>query len=462
MGMSQEDRQAAKEIMKGRTFCMYPFVQISTVPPGFARPCCFFGEPNADEQGDPLVAGRNSFAEIWNCSSIKKVRNQMLTGKKVKSCYQCYSEEQVGKSSMRFRSFDEWGDNEGAMARILESQKLGGKIHSNPKYLELKPGNLCNLKCRICNQQDSNQVGKELVELSKKLEDPEIAQQARLFDNGYFQAVNKTGMVLNWGELDSVWDEIDEMLPDLELISLAGGEPPMLAGVHRLLRRCVETGHASHIKVFLSSNFTKLNPSLIENSQHFKYFEFIASIDGYKEIQEYIRHPSAWQVVSENYRKIKRKSGLGNIRSIVNLTVSLNNILHFTDLLDWLDELDREVIEYHYYPYNLNLLIGPRYLCYEILPPQARRVAIERIEKYMERSPSLKQYPPLREKFDLIVRTLSGDPPKDTRDQLQTFWKFTKILDEHRQESLKNVDPLLFDSVKNFLQPSSARFEGRL
>lgn len=459
-----DKKELVKSLIKSDSFCFNPFVQISTVPPGYARPCCFYGDPSVDGKDKPVMAGQNKFSEIWNCDSIKDLRRLMLAGQKSKGCHHCWMEEAKGAVSMRQRSFQEWGeDHEAAVERVAEAFENNGEVKSSPKYLELKPGNLCNLKCRICNQYDSNQIARELVELSAKLHDPDLPNLARLFDNGYFQSQKEVGTTINWGKIDEVWEEIFDMLPDLEVISLAGGEPPMLAGVHRLLRKCVETGHASHIRILISSNFTKLNPSMMELAKKFQRFEFIASIDGTEKIQEYIRHPSSWQVVSRNYRDVKLGADHDRVRALVNLTVSMNNILHFTDLLDWLDQLDREVGEYFYHPYNLNILTGPRYMSFKILPPEGRKIAVERIQNYLDRSPSVRKYPELRGKFEYIIEELTRRPPQDMEQQVGVFWRFTQIIDEHRGEQLQEADPILFEIVKEFVSRQlGTPVEGRL
>ena len=143
----------------------------------------------------------------------------------------------------------------------------------------------------MCNQYYSSKVVRYLKELSKKYTGLVRVGQSRLFDSENFDVNFDLSQMPNWGDKKEVWATVEKMLPHLEVISFAGGEPTLIEGVSYVLQRCVETNNARHIKVFFSSNFMQMPRLYIDLAPHFKCFEFIASIDGYGPIQEYIRHP---------------------------------------------------------------------------------------------------------------------------------------------------------------------------
>ncbi|MDZ4083795.1 MAG: SPASM domain-containing protein, partial [Bdellovibrionales bacterium] len=148
-----------------KSLCLYPFVQLSTIPSGFIRPCCYYTEFIADGgEGRRMNVNRNSLASVWNSPEMRRIRTEMIAGRKLIGCGQCYQEDRVGTTSLRLRSFKEWGHHPGVKNAIRESTQKNGEITEPVRYLELKPGNLCNLKCRMCNQFDSSKVVTEMRE----------------------------------------------------------------------------------------------------------------------------------------------------------------------------------------------------------------------------------------------------------------------------------------------------------
>jgi hypothetical protein len=435
------------------SFCLYPYVQISTIPSGFVRPCCYYTEFLELEgaSGRRMNVARHSLASVWNSSEMKRIRREMEAGKKLIGCQQCYLEDRVGTTSLRLRSFKEWGHHPGVKRAVLQSRTRSGEIEEPIRYLELKPGNLCNLKCRMCNQFDSSKVVTEMKELAAKYQVPHLLTQARLLDEQRVEADFDISRMPDWSKLDSFWNEAESLLPHLETISLAGGEPMILENVARFLEKAVQTGHSRHIKVFLASNFTHFRDNFFDIASNFELFEFIASVDGFGPTQEYIRFPSQWSIIETNFRKAKAKSSPNRLKALTNITIQMLNIMTFTELLDWHDQLEQIEPPYHQHPYFLNLLTNPRYLSIEILPPKARKIAIDRIEAHRARSIILKKFPEMNERLDLICSTLEQQVPHDYEDRLREFIKTQAVLDEHRGQSLKHFNPELFDIISEEL-----------
>lgn len=436
-----------------KSLCLYPFVQLSTIPSGFIRPCCYYTEFIADgAEGRRMNVNRNSMASVWNSAEMRRIRTEMIAGRKLIGCAQCYQEDRVGATSLRLRSFKEWGHHSGVKNAIEESVLKNGEISEPVRYLELKPGNLCNLKCRMCNQFDSSKVVTEMRELATKYQVPHLLTQARLMDEQRVEADFDISQMPDWSKLDSFWLEAESLLPHLETVSLAGGEPMLLENVTRFLRRAVELGHSRHMKVFLASNFTHFKDDFFDIASNFELFEFIASVDGHGSTQEYIRFPSQWSVVDANFRKAKKQMVPNRLKALTNVTLQMLNVMTFTELLDWHDELEQLDPPYHQHPYFLNLLTHPSYLSIENLPPKARLIAIERIEAYRARSIVLKKFPEMNERLDLIVATLRQPLRPDYEDRLREFVKVQTVLDEHRGQSFKLFDPELFSIIRDELK----------
>ena len=65
------DDKKYQEIIKSAYFCAYPFVQVSTVPAGFMRPCCFFTDFLKNDDGTNSNVDKNDFQNVWNNKNFK-------------------------------------------------------------------------------------------------------------------------------------------------------------------------------------------------------------------------------------------------------------------------------------------------------------------------------------------------------------------------------------------------------
>ena len=99
------------------TFCILPWVHLSTRPDGSMRVCCTanassVGATNDKEHGGqvgilktddgkPNNLNVSDFETAWNSKYMKNVRKQMLAGEKPPSCLKCYKEEAAGHNSKR-------------------------------------------------------------------------------------------------------------------------------------------------------------------------------------------------------------------------------------------------------------------------------------------------------------------------------------------------------------------------
>ena len=101
-----------------KTWCILPWVHLSTRPDGSMRVCCTanasgvgpsndkkIGGPQVgvikDEFGLPSNLNVMDFQTAWNSTYMKNVRKQMLAGEKPPSCLKCYKEEESGHNSKR-------------------------------------------------------------------------------------------------------------------------------------------------------------------------------------------------------------------------------------------------------------------------------------------------------------------------------------------------------------------------
>lgn len=440
--------QFRKQILESETFCFYPFLELSTIPAGHVKPCCYYTNTLDIDDKPANICKTDKLENIWNGSAIKDIRKSLYLGEKLTDCQICLRD---GSASMRVRSINEYKNNIDILQKVKNTIDNNFEADYLPKRLELKPSNLCNLKCVMCNSYDSSQIEKELKELSEKYNGIDIYNgrfikinnNSNLNETGYkFWEVEST----DWSDNEQIWSSFKNIIPGLETLSFAGGEPTLMPFVLRALEYCVENNYAKNITVFISSNFTNLNKNFLRLMPEFKKFELIASIDGIGLVQEYTRFPSKWSQISKNYLLAKQYMQYPNVKILINVTVSILNVLNLDELLFWIEERATEYPYYNEWPYNLNLLYGPYDQQITHLPKHLKSIAINKLEKYILESQILKEFPGLESKIQNVINELNR--PSDD-DALRQFFSRITVLDHHRGISFKDYIPLLSDIFDN-------------
>jgi organic radical activating enzyme len=444
-----------KELINSPYFCAYPFVQISTVPAGFMRPCCFYTDILKNDDGSGSNVDKNTFQDVWNNNNFRTIRTDMLNFKKISNCQQCHKEDSFGGDSMRKRSLREWTWRDDFKKTVLDTLKSNGVTESGVKFLELKPGNLCNLKCRMCNQFDSSKYATELKEIGAKFNASASAGQARLFEKSSFEYDFDLSKMADWTNNPAIWKSFETLASQVEILSFAGGEPSLIQDVYKSLKYCVENDLAKNITVYFATNFTQNLDKFAELAKAFKRFDFIASIDGHGEVQEYIRFPSSWTQVEKNFLQINDYcKKFKNINLMINLTVNIYNILSFTKLLSWLEQPDLRD-GFREDPFNLNILMFPNYLSFDLLPLSLRSQAISRIKEFLDKSWICSEKSHIKSRVLQLINMLENrnfSEDSSYLKRLKEFWIYSKILDQHRHQKMQAVLPELYEEVKKTLE----------
>jgi organic radical activating enzyme len=431
-----------RQILESETFCFYPFLELSTNPAGHIKPCCLFTNTLEVDGKTASILNGNKLEDVWNGDSIREVRKKLFTEQVEENCKVCRRDD---TASMRVRSINEYKNNINILRLVKDTVDNDYTANYLPKRLELKPSNLCNLKCVMCNSYDSSQVAKELVELSEKYNGIDI-YNGRFIKINNHSVVNETGFRFQdveqaeWSDIPEVWESFKKIIPGIETLSFAGGEPTIMPFVLRALEYCVDNDYAKNITVYISSNFTNLNKNFLNLMPNFKKFELIASIDGIDKIQEYTRFPSKWSQISNNYLLAKQYMEYPNVKILINITVSILNVINLDSLLYWIEERANEYPYYSEWPFNINLLYGPYDQQIIHLSDMNKELCRTRLLTYLEKSKILKEFPGLDSKIHLVLNQLESQ--RD--DQAITEFKNRiAVLDEHRKIDIRDYIPEL-------------------
>ena len=386
-----------------KTFCPYPWIHVMTQPTGTVSWCCVARDNFKNDDGSMFDLNKGDRIEsVWNNNHMRKIRQQMLDGEVVKGCEHCYDLEDMGFPSYRTNYIRDWFEysdrGEEIVQRIEQSKRNGYRVEEPPMYLDFRLGNMCNLKCRMCQPQNSSQINKEYVKMENA--DPEAGQFIRdNFTWGHF-AENIT----DWQDDPEFLRQVEEWLPGVNKLYFTGGEPTIIERVYWIMEKCVEMGIAKDIELVFNSNMTNIQRRFLDLIEQFKNVLMCISVDAYGHENEYIRGASHWSKVEENLRKYCASDVIGTV--LFSPVIQIYNVLTITKLLDFCEELEeqygREVF--------VTFLICdyPTSLDFRNCPDQVREVAAGRLEEWLKRSKILVNRPENKQTIEASAMLTAG------------------------------------------------------
>jgi pyruvate-formate lyase-activating enzyme len=300
-----------------KQFCVLPWISLEASPIGTVRPCCLADDELVDNNNQKFDLARANFDEIQNSNSMKQLRQQFLAGQAPKTCRKCWDEERADRTSKRMHTLDR-------LKHLLHDQDW--TEDSKPlMFLDLKLGNICNLKCRICGSWSSSQFAAEEIKWTER------SQQK----NTFAYQMLKAGA---WPkENRNFWDQIDQHLTDIRYIEFTGGEPFMIQEHFDMLQGIVNRGIAHQVEIHYNTNGTHYPESAPAIWQHFKTVEIAISIDDVAERFEYQRTNADWIEVLKNVERFRQlRASMPNIQLQCCTTVNVFNIRYLRHVADWI------------------------------------------------------------------------------------------------------------------------------
>jgi radical SAM protein with 4Fe4S-binding SPASM domain len=404
-------------LKNNKTFCIQPWIHTHVLPSGDVVPCCVWhGKDTFGNVKD------GSLFEIWNNENYKDMRLSMLKGEKVKGCDQCYRNEQDTGESTRTLFNSAW-EGHVAQAPIRTDDKGCIKDHRMP-FMDIRFSNTCNMKCRGCYPLLSSAWSSDYAKLHDKPYNEDI--KLSLFPN------------------PSLQKEIEEIIPSIEKIYFAGGEPLLMEEHYWVLDQLIKHGKTD-VEITYNTNLSILkfkNHNVIEYWNKFKDVNISLSIDDIGKRGNYFRKGTLVSDILSNVKYIKKN--LPHVNFSINFTLSLFNAYFLDQVHDYL--LEEKII--NPIQFRVNFLNTPAEYCAQILPNNFKKLIVSRIETYMEslttkykealfEDQKERMLKPLKEAINFI----SGENKSETT--IKDFIQYNDRLDKIRGESFDQVYPEL-------------------
>ena len=277
----------------------------------------------------------------------QKLKEMIDNDQPIPGCNRCYRDESNGLQSRRTSAKKNYEE-------FLNDTNIEGDCLTGIDY---SLGNLCNLKCVICDPIQSSSWRddwKKIYPLDPKGEDYEKTNQIRLEDKS--------------------------TLKNLKFIHFHGGGEPLMVDNHVQVLEQIED--LSQTRITYNTNGT-VRPSkkVLELWEKCRLVEIYFSIDAVGDQFEYQRKNANWEEVSDNIEWFKENMPHNHMFNI-NCAWGLLNVYYLDQLVDW----KKEVLDTNRYGDPVNIIFQKVWRESEInyLSPQALGALGRKYQNYPE------------------------------------------------------------------------------
>ena len=346
------------------------------------NPCSFY-------KGYIKESTEFNLEEIWNSPEHLKLKHSVENDIAIPGCQQCYNAESHGLESRR-----------------MGSKKLYEEYHQDidinldgPSGLDYSVGNLCNLKCVICNPRNS----------AKWIPDYQKLYPLRSVEEFQFEKYNQIEIT------DS------DVLKYIKNIHFHGGGEPLMAENHvNLLKKVDEVKGLSDVRVFYNVNGTQtVSDSVLELWEKCRLIELYFSVDDIGPRFNYQRTGANWDQVQVNLRWFFDNMPHNHMFNI-NCTWGYMNLYYLPELIDWYQA--NFLTNRYGDPVNLIFQRALGEFNIQHLNDTVKKTLFNRFLKY----------PQLTE----LVKSI-----KTSNDTHLTFWKHIQKIDQIRNTDYKKLHP---------------------
>jgi len=386
---------------------MLPWVSIETSPIGTARPCCLARNEITNSDGNKFDLNKDNLENIYHSEYMQNLRRQFRAGEKPSTCKLCWDEEAAGRTSKRIHS----------RVRLKELYELVDWANDDPDqlwFLDLKLGNICNLKCRICGSWSSSKWAAEELDYMPKDFDKKSHIAYQWLRQGAWPRNKDTNF----------WDNLKTLLPNIKYLEFTGGEPWLIEEHFDLLKYAVAQGYSKNIDIHYNTNATQM-PGEFDAViwQEFGRVDIAFSIDNVGARFEYERYGAKWELANEiidyvHYSQVT----MPNITTQLCFTINVQNVYYLDELLAWADTKPFGSVYF-------NMMHSPDHMSVQHMTPQAQDLVLNKLKTHFWQN---KNY--LKE-VDNVIKFIEQGPGSDGSE----FREKMQRTDTYRKQNFKNT-----------------------
>ena len=389
------------------SICMLPWISVETSPMGTVRPCCMAHEEITDEAGNKYDLTKTNIETAYKSQYMQQLRQQFRAGEKPATCNRCWEEEAAGRTSKRMHT----------QVRLKELYKEVDWANDNPNqlwFVDLKLGNICNLKCRICGSWSSSKWAEEELKYMPGVDKKQHIAYQWLKQGAW---PRKT---------ETFWDNMRELLPNIKYFEFTGGEPWMIKEHFDLLEYAVETGDSQHIDIHYNTNATQYPGGHWGLWKNFGRVDIAFSVDNVGNRFEYERYGANWQesniIIDEIH--IMKKMSVPNITTQLCFTINIQNVYYLDELLAWANTKPFGSIYF-------NMMHSPDHMSIQYMTPSAKELVLNKLKTTFWTSKSY------QEEINSVINFIEAGPGSDGSEFLFKM----KQTDEYRKQCFTDTHP---------------------
>ena len=380
--------------------CILPWIHLHGDVKGNYHLCC-----HIPPSSNPIGNHTEPISTIFNNDAYKEVRKLFLSGKAPDVCKKaCYDVEALGGESNRQQVNKRFGK----FAKLQDYTNKEGSVSNNPIYLDIRFGNKCNFKCRICGPFASSAWFKDVKKVTK-------------FNNHPYQLEDY------YKEAPDFWNYLNKIKDSVRHFYFAGGEPLLMDGHYKLLDWLIKN-NKTDVELTYNTNLSTLtykSYDIFNMWQEFDSVKLWPSVDGYKDHCRYGRTNFDWNTFEKNLIKVKKYV------DTVSSTVSIYSILTTPELIIYFKNLNISTY--------LNTLDNPTFMDIRLLP---KNIKIKITKKFN----LLKRKMPLNKdeiiNIDSNVKYLNNNI-ENKEFLLKQFKQFNSEVDQINKTSFTKTYPEL-------------------
>jgi sulfatase maturation enzyme AslB (radical SAM superfamily) len=387
-----------------KPLCALPWFHQKVNTTGNIKPCCAW-----DEMAPGGISPNHNYDSdtFFDSDFMRKVRDTFAKGIMPANCKACSYIDSLKIDAESYR-----------MASLRKAQELGVDF-SNPQLLsqEVDLGNLCNIKCRTCHQRRSTKWTTDSEAFGMK----------------------------SVGLLSSNWSLTDQQAKDIKELIFLGGEPMMYQD--KICSELSKLGdRLSELRLNFTTNLTiPMKHDLVELVRRTKKTWIMCSIDGFAELNDYIRSDSQWQDIKNNLGQlVDLNSQHHNPEFGMSFTFSVFNAHDLPRLHDWWKDINDTI--------GVTLVTWPKIHDARNLPGDYKQELIERYKKLLtdhkqepreDRSAHAMHSNSYQLAIVKIIAHLKQDADMEFWEWRKYLREHNQLLDDRRSQQLASVNPRL-------------------